>query len=235
MKHRLIAALLCTCAAPGLASAQPGGGEGAQRYGDVITIKGPSEFREQTVAALDALAKTRTGKAILAAVAKAGREGHAVTIDVGLAASTVPDAPTAAAPAATRHESGRCVVERRGKGTGSTIYLSPLMEAFIPNFHDCFPPAVVIGHELIHAVRNARGESLVGEKLAGNATSHEEARAIGVGPYADARVSENALRAELGLPLRRDHSSEVCRRPPAAVTPPAEARPARGLAGSLGR
>lgn len=58
-----------------------------------------------------------------------------------------------------------------------------------------FPPALLLYHELLHALHEAQGTREAGEA--------EERRAVGLGEHAGYALSENALRAELGLAPRR--------------------------------
>lgn len=59
------------------------------------------------------------------------------------------------------------------------------------------PPVTGLYHELMHALQRLR--------LAADGGDWMEAQAIGTGEYASAAISENALRRELGLPLRASH------------------------------
>ena len=80
----------------------------------------------------------------------------------------------------------------------------------------CYPPAVVLGHELIHALRNATGRNVKAfdyRSIEAGTATHEEAAAIGLGAYSGGPFTDNALRRELGttaLPRRATHSGE-CR------------------------
>lgn len=62
-----------------------------------------------------------------------------------------------------------------------------------------FPAVVFLHHELLHALHEARGERREG--------AAEERRALGVGEFSGSRVSENALRRELGLPPREAYGT----------------------------
>jgi Effector protein len=57
---------------------------------------------------------------------------------------------------------------------------------------------IVLAHELIHALHILSGNSR-------NAHDEEEQFTVGLGRYEDSRITENALRTELGLPRRLSH------------------------------
>jgi hypothetical protein len=125
-------------------------------------------------------------------------------------------------------------------------------------------PTATVGHELIHALHNARGENLsptlspavlgglfggatlVRDPITGGAESPEEMRTMtGQSSFAEIQsggrpdrpvsyplsggASENALRADLGLPARASHTGVS----PATIS--IELRGARTLADILGR
>jgi hypothetical protein len=73
------------------------------------------------------------------------------------------------------------------------------------------PTSVALAHELIHAWHGLSGTAETREThtitIAGSPPyqlSREEALTVGLGPYANTRISENAIRAEHRLP-RRDY------------------------------
>jgi hypothetical protein len=63
-----------------------------------------------------------------------------------------------------------------------------------------FPPFLVLYHELVHALHEASGQAL--PRLP------EERRTVGLSPYEDYELSENAMRKELGLPPRNSNGWE---------------------------
>jgi hypothetical protein len=67
------------------------------------------------------------------------------------------------------------------------------------------PTWVALAHELIHAFHFVSGDSEF-EPTAPLPWLREEARTVGLGPYRNARISENALRAEAGLPRRNSYA-----------------------------
>lgn len=68
------------------------------------------------------------------------------------------------------------------------------------------PAFVALAHELVHALHILGGDR-VGDADPARANLIEEARTIGCGRYENTRISENAIRAEHGLPLRRHYTS----------------------------
>lgn len=66
------------------------------------------------------------------------------------------------------------------------------------------PPAVTIGHELIHALHALRGVLKSGRSIVidGKSTSEEEAATVGLGRYSDDLLTENNLRHDINLPQR---------------------------------
>lgn len=100
-----------------------------------------------------------------------------------------------------------------------------------------FTPAfIALAHELIHAWRQMSGRSETEDKLKIAETedyrsyklSREEALTVGLGVYAKTRVSENAIRAEHGLPRREyyatpgDFAGFKAARPRELPEPPSE-------------
>ena len=65
--------------------------------------------------------------------------------------------------------------------------------------------ATILGHELIHAWRMMRGRRVV---LGG--AWEEEAMTTGIGPFTNWKLTENAIRRELGLTQRMTYQSGQC-------------------------
>jgi uncharacterized Zn-binding protein involved in type VI secretion len=113
---------------------------------------------------------------------------------------------------------------RAGLPTGSRIRYNPDYRTNVASVdHELIPqpPQLVLGHELVHALRNAQGTQQWG--IDPNAPPSEpnlrrmEAAAIGVGSYEGDHPTENSTRDDAGLPLRRDHlgtGGPVEREPP---------------------
>lgn len=58
---------------------------------------------------------------------------------------------------------------------------------------------ITLAHELVHACRRLKGNAT-------NSRMTEEKRAVGIGRFSDAEVSENAIRREHGLPIRQRYT-----------------------------
>lgn len=96
-----------------------------------------------------------------------------------------------------------------GSGMGSTVQYNPNVEyqyTRATTVHT--PPFIALAHELIHAMHAMSGD-LVKEYswINGGAGSScgailEEARTVGLGIYANKRISENTIRKEHNLPQR---------------------------------
>jgi hypothetical protein len=70
------------------------------------------------------------------------------------------------------------------------------------------PPAVGLGHELIHSYHIQNGTLATGTSVgasSGVSTGNWEQQAIGLGPYSSDRLTDNQLRNERGLGNRRSH------------------------------
>ncbi len=62
------------------------------------------------------------------------------------------------------------------------------------------PTYIALAHELIHALHHLGGNTYSDEvQTPGGAAKREEMFTTGLGPYANTRISENALRREVGL------------------------------------
>lgn len=83
---------------------------------------------------------------------------------------------------------------RPGRGSPSAV-------RFAVGPHDAYrhqrPPAIALGHELVHAYFSHKGLQ-PGEEFGHFSTALFEFRCVGLGPWNDEAVSENALRAQWG-------------------------------------
>ncbi len=68
------------------------------------------------------------------------------------------------------------------------------------------PTYIALGHELIHALHVISGDVVKEYDWSTDGAIIEEARTVGLGPYAKSRITENALRKEWSLPLRTYYS-----------------------------
>lgn len=69
------------------------------------------------------------------------------------------------------------------------------------------PTWIALAHELIHAWHHLGGNTYGdSEQTAGGEVKREEMLTTGLGVYANTRLSENAIRREVGLPVRTYYS-----------------------------
>ncbi len=207
----LVVLISCTSLGTGKALAdEPPPGD-RETYGQAMTIVGPAEQRARIRAQLDALKALPTGARLLAAIEAASRDGRAVTIEyIEGWAATGADAAKAA-PARHELENDTVTILEPGAGTSAVIVYDPQKEGA-----DCISREIILGHELIHALHALQGRSLTRVPWVepnGNATTYEERVTSGLGGIADPDgITENALRAEQGLPLRTSYD-EACGTP----------------------
>jgi len=105
---------------------------------------------------------------------------------------------------------------RKGQGVGSLVFFNPKISAKIVNGiperdEDESVSFVSLGHELIHSYRMMKGTFTGGldNRYDFNSRAYEEeARAVGIGVYGQEPITENAIRAEHGLPLRAQYASK---------------------------
>lgn len=93
-----------------------------------------------------------------------------------------------------------------GTGTASVAMFDPDKD-FSKVLGMMTPAYVALGHELCHCMHNMSGDTnrhrTDAKFVAGDTfIKHEEARTVGIGIYANTRISENAIRRESKLPLR---------------------------------
>jgi hypothetical protein len=96
-----------------------------------------------------------------------------------------------------------------GGGTSAVAMWEPM--ANYSQLIDETPGHIALGHELVHCMHFMSGDTnMYSDKDpwgAGDTYSkHEEARTVGLGIYANTRISENALRREFKLKLRTYYS-----------------------------
>jgi hypothetical protein len=190
-------------------------GEPAGDAGRTIIIRGSPEFIAETEAALDMLRSTPTGRAILETI---DASGHRVVI-VEVLEPNATAAEIDSKPQNLRRNG------KRGRGTDATITWNPRFRGEVGGPAWAYtPPALILGHELVHAFNMVTGtmipndipadpESRVppaSEELAvGLRFDHDvnpRTRKIDVATFYRRlglpAVSENHLRRELGWPIR---------------------------------
>jgi uncharacterized Zn-binding protein involved in type VI secretion len=180
----------------GAAGAAAGAGVGTgTTYGTAIKLEGDEAFRNATIADLDKIKSTPTGKAMLEALEKSGK--------------TVTIKPTTGGNGVTGLSSGafKNVDGTKGTGSGSTVSYNPKKKKIGNKRWEKRPPAVGLAHELVHAVHAANGD--ISTKPVKNDSKpdpsnpkayatekEEEVRTVGIAPYDKESYSENKIRSE---------------------------------------
>jgi hypothetical protein len=184
--------------------------KGVTKYSDAILIDGGEGFRNRTKEALDNLSKTKVGKAVLDKLNALGADKP----------TTIVYYPQDAAQATNDDAYGKNPNEKGGrvdvtpnKGSGAKVFYDPYHTPTDAAQNPCPSggPEVALGHELIHAVHDAQGTNRAAvpyTAIESGTENHEEAATIGLGAYAKDPMTENALRRELGVPLRTSHKGE---------------------------
>jgi hypothetical protein len=99
-------------------------------------------------------------------------------------------------------------IQYPGKGSASRVSYNPWGDTHYAAITGVQTPCfIVLGHELIHSLHVVSGNRKMGPSgdffTRWNAMyMQEEALTVGLGPYVNTRISENALRREWALPLR---------------------------------
>jgi type VI secretion system secreted protein VgrG len=170
------------------------------RYNQGIVIKGPQEFVEKAKAHLDEVAKTETGKGLLASLAKSGKETTVVPSRDGTN-SAIPKnwkgalARDKALKFKSRSDGKQYSLTGEGTGSDSTVQYNP-DRTELPPAKDGWqkrPPAIGLAHELVHADDAAHGRLDPGEK---DKTPNYERQAVGLPPFEDKAFTENKIRDE---------------------------------------
>lgn len=158
--------------------------------GDQITIQGDAAFREGVVNDLGTLYNTPSGRELIDGINK-GPHGMSIvkTDDGNECGYDNPD--------------GRFVRPdgTPGPGSSSTVFYNPNRTQIGDGSEPWMtrPPAVGLGHEMVHASDASKGTQVNGET---GGTRNRELQAVGLPPYQDKTPSENSLRKDMGLPPR---------------------------------
>lgn len=169
----------------------------ATEYSDGIIITGTPEFQAGTVTALDKLAATPSGEAMLHDFNETGKT---VTIVETTGGCGVNDFTTDA----ERNSDGT-----KGSGSDSTLSYNPNQPPIgdgSEQWH-LIPPEVALGHEMVHATHVGQGDVSMTQvendskpdpaDPTKNATEiEEEVRTAGIPPYDNEPYSENTIRSE---------------------------------------
>ncbi len=183
-----------------------------------IYIEGRESFFTATSNAINKLRSRPIGKDLISNLSKRCKIANvSVVIKRAHGSLTKSAEETSAGPdAMTAFKTGKKLpgtkIEIAGKGSGSEAFYNPDAEAIYTQLVGITTPAyIALGHELIHSMHHLSG----GIRLGAGATLNEqfeamylqeEAHTVGLGPYKNTRISENALRKEWNLPLRTYYS-----------------------------
>lgn len=108
---------------------------------------------------------------------------------------------------------------RRNAGPGSIVRLPAVGDSSLVEYgHNLeavytaaigiyTPEFVALAHELVHALHVISGDVVMDYDWNTNGAIIEEARTVGIGPYANTRISENAVRKEWNLGRRTYYAS----------------------------
>lgn len=174
-------------------------GTTATEYAPGIVIKGDAEFQAQTVAALDKIAETPSGRKMLDDFSKTGKT-------VTIVKTTGGNGVSGFSGDAKRNSDGT-----RGDGSDSTLKYNPDTTSIGSEEWETRPPEIGLAHEMVHATHVARGDISTDPVQNDNkpdpanpgspATEiDEEVRTVGIPPYDNEPYSENTIRSEWDPP-----------------------------------
>lgn len=197
-------------------------------WGTGLVVVGERRAVDAVVADLDALMQTQTGKGVLDLVnPRAAELGSRVIVRArpspGADAMTCANTMFAYGGADLKkaqiveYELGEAdairVLERGGAVDPTSIRVMYNREcaATYEDGTPCALPRVYLMHELMHVQHAMTGEIAnhirdTSDPMPGG-SNHEEAWTIGRGAYTERDLTENALRSELGIPVRDSHGS----------------------------
>jgi hypothetical protein len=184
-----------------------------------IMIDGDQRFNVQTTSALNRLNQKPIGKDLLTLLSKRCQgygcsiPGATVTImraPGSLTESVLTSKASAQGMGALQQDRvlPGTVIKLPGRGASSIVYFNPGAGTEYTELLGFQTPAhVALGHELCHALHHLSGGMRLGAGEDGRArflamNLHEEAHTIGLGPYKNTRISENAIRKEWGIEVR---------------------------------
>jgi Effector protein len=173
-----------------------------------------AQFKQQYMGYMQDLVKTPAGLQMLE------------TLDQSKTATKIERADPGNGNATKADESADSLVQpdgSHGKGTSSQIWADPTAKEWdAESCHGVQPwmadrPRFGFYHELVHAYHNSRGDAAVSEHGRGQTLCSDphdipwpivqtEWQTAGLGPYAGGQVSENAIRAQMGVPPRPTYS-----------------------------
>lgn len=125
------------------------------------------------------------------------------TADIGSVAQNSVNL-TAGAPLEKRSNAAPgSVVRRPGRGDSSLVsYGHNLEPTYTAEIGLYTPEFIALAHELVHALHVISGDVVKEYSWATDGAIIEEARTVGIGPYANTRICENAVRKEWNLGRR---------------------------------
>ena len=182
-----------------------------------------AQFRTQYMGYLGNLARTPAGIQLLE------------QLDGSKYATTITRGSSNGAFARERDEYDRGFVQpdgSLGKGMDRVISMNPDEHTWDPSAESCATnrvepwmenrPELGFYHELVHAYHFDRGDSAISDGRVGSVCAEvptdimeSELQAVGLGEWATEPVSENAIRAQLGAPLRPTYGGSHYDDPPA--------------------
>lgn len=167
-----------------------------------IMILGRDEFQAQTRSALAELAAIPTGAALLERIAATGKVCVITESLMGNKCGYKNVADATVRPDGTP-----------GPGSVTSVLFNPTLEKLGKEAWQTRPPAIGLGHELIHAMHGAEGTREDTATIAQNGTKadpndstrpqfvkKEELATVGIPPHDKDPVTENALRREWPTP-----------------------------------
>jgi len=170
------------------------------KVGNSLIIHGDLNFQFKTIAALGQIAATPTGGALLKSI-----DGRGKTVTI--AATSGGNATGYTNPAARfKNANGTS-----GAGTDAQVSYNPDLTSIGSQAWETRPPAVGLGHELVHAEQATHGDQLSGndandskpDALDPTQTATEKQRelqAAGIPPYDTYPYNENKMRSEWNPP-----------------------------------
>jgi type VI secretion system secreted protein VgrG len=171
--------------------------DGTIKVGKNIVISGDKDFQMKTLAHLGQIAATPTGAAMLKAIDNNGKTVTIVKTDNGNAAGNYDNAD-----GRFKKADGTA-----GDGTNVTVFYNPDREKIGDEPWETRPPAIGLGHELVHAEQAQRGGMSRGEADNDNRPDPadptkkaqenvRELEAAGIPPHDNQPFNENKMRKE---------------------------------------
>ncbi|MGL6209614.1 MAG: M91 family zinc metallopeptidase [Paracoccaceae bacterium] len=166
-------------------------GSTVTKVGDKITIAGDAAFQQAVVNDLATLYATPTGKSLIDSINRSPSGG------VTIVPTTGGNAVGGVGPGGYKNADGT-----NGTGSGSTLSYNPNKTSIGDGSEPWMtrPPAVALGHELVHVEDAQQGGWSDTEKHGG--VLDDELEAVGLPPFENHPHTENKIREQMGLPTR---------------------------------